>query len=53
MLAEYFDETIDVRLVVIDMRADAQAAETRRNENILGGKPRDELWWHSARKAQA
>src|ERR1700685_1566270 len=37
-LAKYLDEAIDIRLVVINMRADAQTAEARRDENVVGGE---------------
>src|ERR1700686_2792276 len=38
--AKYLDEAIDIRLVVINVWADAQAAEARCNENVVGGELR-------------
>ena len=52
-LAKYLDEAIDIRLVVINMRADAQAAEARGDENVLGGELRHQPMRHAVRKAQA
>src|SRR6185437_13225512 len=49
---EHRDEAIDIRLVVVDVRADAQAAEPRRGVDILGGKALDELRRHAVAKAQ-
>src|SRR5580658_944757 len=46
-LAKDLDEAIDVRLVVIDMGADAQAAEARGDENVLGGELRHQPMRHA------
>src|ERR1043166_56736 len=47
------DEAVDVDLVVVDVRADAQAAEPRSDVDVLGRQALEQPLRHAARKAQA
>src|SRR5271154_6418069 len=49
---KHFDKTVDVGLVVVDVRTDPQPAKPRREVDILGGEPPDQSIPHAAPKAE-
>ena len=52
-LAEHFDEALDVLLVVVDVRADAQPAEPRRGIDVLRGELLGQIGRHALGEAEA
>src|SRR2546421_12597875 len=47
------DEPVDVALIVVDVRADAHAADARRHVDVFGGEFLDQPMRHSASEAEA
>src|ERR1700730_9250804 len=52
-LAKHLDKAVDVRLVIIDMRRDAQATEAWRDVNVLLRELLDQPVRHPLGKSQA
>src|SRR5688572_7024273 len=51
--AEHFDEALDILLVVVDVRADAQTAEPRRGVHVLRGEALGQVGRHALGEADA
>src|SRR5262245_3242945 len=51
--AEGSNAAVDVLLVIVDVRADAQASDPGRDVDLLRGQPLDQAVRHAARKPQA
>jgi hypothetical protein len=48
-----FDEPINVLLVIVDVRADAQPTKTWGHVNVFGGETLYQLFRHTTAEAQA
>ncbi len=51
--AEHLDETLDVLLVIVDVRADAQAPEPRCDMDVLRGQLLRQVGRHALRETSA